>query len=332
MIAIPTEDISRVADARRRSSQMAAGMGFDEVAIGRIAIAVSELTTNLVKFGSAGELLLGSFEDETGAGIEAIAVDRGPGLGDVEAAQRDGFSTAGTAGQGLGAIRRLCSAFEVASWAAGTAVLARVHLPGSGSGSTYISPIAGQVVVPVANETVCGDAISIRPYREGWTVFVADGLGHGPLAAQAAHEAVRLFAFVDQAELTDILTAVHEGMRHTRGAAVAVCRRLTDEGIVKYAGVGNIEGRIVTGNDTKRMVSHAGTAGLAIRRIQQFEYPFSSDSVLVMHSDGLTTTWSESTMPGLFSAHPTMAAAMLYRQFARGRDDASVVVVRGART
>ena len=326
MIAIPTDDMSRVADARRRASQLAAGMGFDDVGIGRIAIAISELTTNLVKFGKAGELLLGTFEDATGTGIEAIAVDRGPGLGDVERAQRDGYSTAGTAGQGLGAIRRLCSAFEIASWATGTAVVARMHLPRSIVSKTEATSFYGQVVVPIANETVCGDDVCVRFHEDGWTVFLADGLGHGPMAAQAAHEAVRIFASQDRAELTEILTAVHEGIRHTRGAAVAVCRHLPTKDIVRYAGLGNIEGRVILGNDTKRMVSHAGTAGLAMRRVQEFEYPFHGDSVLVMHSDGLASNWSASTMPGLFSGHPTLAAAMLYRQFTRGRDDACVVV------
>ena len=331
MITIPTEDMSRVADVRRRSSALAETMGFDGVAIGQINIVVSELTTNLIKFGVSGELLLDTFEDGTGCGIEAIALDRGPGLADVEQALRDGYSTAGTSGQGLGAVRRLCSAFDITSWlGVGTGVLARVHLQKTGLSGIGGTTLAGHVAVPMFGEVVCGDAVCIRAYGDGWTVFVADGLGHGPLAAQAANEAVRVFHAVETAAPTEILIAVHEGIRHTRGAAIAVCRYLPNKSRVRYAGVGNIEGRIVTGTETKRMVSHAGTAGLALRRTQEFEYPFHPDSVLVMHSDGLTTSWSTSAMPGLFGVHPTLVAATLYGQFKRGRDDASVVVARGA--
>ena len=332
LIAIPTDDMSRVADARRRSTVLAEGLGFDEVAIGQISIVISELTTNLVKFGISGQLLLSAFEDPTGSGIEAIAVDRGPGFADVELALRDGYSTAGTSGQGLGAVRRLCAAFAIVSWpAVGTGVLARLHIRVGGK-AAVAPPLygAGHVNVPVAGETISGDGYCVRPHGDGWTVFMADGLGHGPLAAQAADEAVRIFRSVEHAELKDILMAVHTGIRHTRGAAVATCRYLPEANLVRYAGVGNIEGRIVTGIETKRMVSHAGTAGVALRRTQEFDYPFGVDSVLIMHSDGLTTTWSASAMPGLFAAHPTLVAAMLYRQFARGRDDASVIVVNGA--
>ena len=328
MIAIPADDVTRVAEARRQASALAGPMGFDEVTVGRIGIIVSELATNLVKFAEAGELLLGTFEDATGSGFEVIAVDRGPGMNDIGRAMSDGHSTSGTAGQGLGAVRRLCSAFDVVSWpAVGTGVLARMHL-----GKEKIAPVtprAGHIVVPLAKETVSGDALSIRFDGEGWTVFLADGLGHGPMAAQAADEAVRLFQAVEHDRLGDLLTAVHNGLRHTRGAAIAACRYVPDEKLVRYAGVGNIEGRILTGPKTSRMVSHPGTAGVVVRRTQEFEYPFSEDSVLVMHSDGLTSSWSASAMPGLFAAHPTLAAAMLYRQFTRGRDDASAIVVRG---
>ena len=328
MIAIPADDATRVAEARRQASALAGPMGFDAVAVGQIGIIVSELTTNLVKFGEAGELLLGTFEDATGSGLEVIAVDRGPGFSDIGRAMSDGYSTSGTSGQGLGAVQRLCSAFDVVSWpGVGTGVLARMHL--SSGKTTPATPRAGHIVVPLAKEVVSGDALCIRFDGEGWTAFVADGLGHGPLAAQAADEAVRLFRAVERERLGDILMAVHNGLRHTRGAAIAVCRYMPEENRIRYVGVGNIEGRVVTGTGTSRMVSHPGTAGVVVRRMQEFEYPFSEDSVLVMHSDGLTSSWAASAMPGLFGAHPTLAAAMLYRQFTRGRDDASAIVVRG---
>lgn len=324
MIALPLIEASQVADARRRAQLVARDIGLDEVAAGRVGIVTTELATNLVKYATGGELLLGTFEDEAGSGVEVIALDKGPGIADLGETMRDGYSTAGSPGTGLGAIRRLCRDFDILSWPTlGTGLLARI---GTGAGADVPRPTWGAVVVPLAGEPVSGDAICRRLDREGWTVFVADGLGHGPQAAQAASEAVRVFLSAEHLPPVEILKAVHAGIRHTRGAAVAVCRYIASEELVHYAGVGNVEGRVVDGGETKRLVSHAGTVGLTLRRVQDFTYPLPPGSSLVMHSDGLSGGWTASTFPGLLSAHPTLAAAVLYKHHARSRDDAAVVV------
>ena len=331
MIALPITEASQAGDARRRALAIARDLGLGETAAGRVGIVATELATNLLKFGVAGELLLGTFEDGAGEGVELIALDKGPGIADVGHVMRDGRSSVGTAGDGLGAVRRLSRCFDIVSWAAvGTAVLARVGEE-SGPVPEAAEPAWGAVVVPLRGEAVSGDAIRVRADPDGWTIFAADGLGHGPQAALAAEEAVRLFLMADREPLPVILKGVHEGLRHTRGAAVAVCRYRADEDSLRFAGVGNISARIVTGADTRRLVSHDGTAGVAARRIQEFTYALPRGGVLVMHSDGLTTSWSSAPFPSLFAAHPSLAAGVLYRHCARGRDDASVVVARARR-
>jgi hypothetical protein len=79
----------------------------------------------------------------------------------------------------------------------------------------------------------------------------------------------------------------------------------------------------------KRTVSLAGTAGHAARRIQEFEYPMQARDVFVLCSDGIATGWSLDAHPGLAGAHPTLVAGVILRDFARARDDATVLVVRG---
>ena len=330
MIAVPVTEASQVADVRRRAQAIAKGLGFGEVADGRVGIVATELATNLVKYGLVGEMLLGTYKDEAGTGVELIALDKGPGMGDLGETMRDGFSTAGSAGTGLGAIKRLCRRLELLSWpSVGTALLARVA---HGNAITHEDGVAtwGAVVVPLAGEPVSGDAICVHTDQAGWTVFVADGLGHGPQAAQASNEAVRVFLSVEHLSPPEILRAVHEGIRHTRGAAAAVCRYRAPLASLEYAGVGNIEGRAIVGGETKRLVSYAGTLGLTLRRVQSFDQSFPLGSVLVMHSDGLSATWSPAQFPGLLAAHPTLAAAVLYRHHGRPRDDASVVVAHAA--
>ncbi len=330
MIAIPVTESSQVADARRRAVAVAQGLGFDAVAVGRVSIAVTELATNLVKYGTAGEILIDAYEDETGAGVEVIALDKGPGFSDIAEALRDGHSTGGSAGTGLGAVRRQSQEFDIASWPGkGTAILARVEArPRSRTTPDVGPPRFGAVVVPLQGEPVCGDACVTHRHAAGWTVMVADGLGHGPSAAQASEEAVRIFGKHRDEPPAEILAAVHAGIRHTRGGAVSVARY--DEGRdLAFAGIGNVAGAVVGGGETRRTVSLAGTAGLVARRIQTFTYPFPSGSLFVLCSDGIGTAWSLDRYPGLVGAHPSLVAGVLYRDFARARDDATVLVARG---
>jgi serine/threonine protein phosphatase PrpC len=116
---------------------------------------------------------------------------------------------------------------------------------------------------------------------------------------------------------------------HTRGGAVSVARYNRDAGILTFAGIGNVLGAVVSGAVTKRTVSLAGTAGHAARRIQEFEYPMRPDDLFVLCSDGIVTGWSLDVFPGIAAAHPTLVAGVIYRDFARSRDDATVLVVRG---
>jgi serine phosphatase RsbU (regulator of sigma subunit) len=162
----------------------------------------------------------------------------------------------------------------------------------------------------------------------GSVVLVADGLGHGPLAADASQAAVRIFRQNPRAGPVAILQAIHLGLRSTRGAAVAVADVDLDTRTIRYAGVGNIAGVVLTGEGSQSMVSHNGTVGHEARRFQEFLYPFPAGAVLVMHSDGLTSRWGLGSYPGLAVRDSAVIAAILYRDFQRGNDDVTVVVAR----
>ena len=259
--------------------------------------------------------------------MELLALDRGEGMRDVGACLVDGYSTSGTPGTGLGAVRRLAQTFEVVSWPGhGTAVFAEIRL----NGATGLAPMMGPAGVAVAmpGEVVSGDGWTSRTDPGGVTVLVVDGLGHGTEAAVAANAAVTQFHSSSTESPADILAAVHRAMRHTRGGAVAVARIEWASETVTFAGLGNIAGTIVglTG-EPRRMVSYNGIAGHNARKIQSFEYPC-PDGVLIMHSDGVGTSWAMDDYPGLVNAHPMLIAGVLYRDNNRGRDDATIVVTR----
>jgi anti-sigma regulatory factor (Ser/Thr protein kinase) len=325
-------DSSGAAEARRRASSIATRLGFDETTAGRVAIVVSEAATNLVKHGRGGEILLRPLSAGAVSGLEIIALDRGPGIARLGDALRDGFSTAGSPGTGLGAIARLSAAFDIHSaGGAGTALLARLWAHPVPAAPPSGLDVAG-ISVARAGEEECGDAWAVSEHRGGGgAVLVADGLGHGVQAAEAAREAVRLFRASPGLAPAAVMERLHAGLRATRGAAAAVADLDLSRGVIRYSGIGNISAVIVHDGATRSLVSHNGIVGHEARRIQEFAAPFPEGALLVLHSDGLATQWRLDAYPGLAGRHPGVVAGVLYRDFKRGRDDVTVVVARATR-
>lgn len=100
-------DASQVAEARRLVSSYARSNGVAEARVAELAIVVTELATNLLKHAGGGHILATYRDDAEGAGLELLALDSGSGMTDVGRCMDDGYSTAGSPGNGLGAIARL---------------------------------------------------------------------------------------------------------------------------------------------------------------------------------------------------------------------------------
>jgi anti-sigma regulatory factor (Ser/Thr protein kinase) len=328
MKSIVVNDQSAVAEARRTATDLAGRTGFSETEKGRVALIVTELSTNLLKHGSGGEILVGTGDDGESPGIDILALDKGAGISNVAQCLEDGYSTAGTAGHGLGAVMRQSHFVDIASWpGVGTAVLARVAPGKPLAAKPPMSPTWGGVSVAMAGEDVCGDAWSVSNTGNIRTLLVADGLGHGPGAAEAAVAAVRLFHRYNNHSVANLIDYVHGGLRSTRGAAVSIARFDPLAKKIVFSGIGNVAGLIGAHGETKRMVSMAGTAGYNVRKIQSFDYPFER-GLLVLYSDGLGTNLTFDRYHNLGTLHPLLIAGILYRDFTRHRDDATVLVAR----
>jgi anti-sigma regulatory factor (Ser/Thr protein kinase) len=318
------DEETKVGEARRQSSELARRHGLDPATVGRVALATTELATNLLRHGGGGELLVQPISRSGTNLIELIAIDRGKGMHDIERCLSDGYSTAGSSGTGLGAVRRLAAEFDIYSLAGeGTVVLARIGAESQIALRNRIN--FGAVSVPVEGESVCGDSWRIALDGGATAVMLADGLGHGILAADAAQTAVAAFESGPFDEPSEVLQRAHRAAAGSRGAAAA-CARLGMDGEVMYAGVGNISGSVVSDERARGMVSHGGTLGLRMPRLQQFDYQRKPQSLVIMHSDGISARWDLRLRPGLLQRHPAIIAAVLYRDHARGRDDATVVV------
>ena len=319
---------SEIFEMRREAEKLGGSIGFSAEDRGRVALVATELATNVLKHAGHGEVLLGLSENASLPCVELLALDQGPGMADVDASLVDGHSTVGTHGTGLGAAKRQSTSFAIYSAPGqGTAVHARVCRSKIAFSPRDKIPWA-VVWRAMPGEELCGDGFCVREHQGGLVGLVADGLGHGAFAAQAAQESVRIFEKSTAANVDDVLENVHQGLRATRGAAVAVASVDPSAGVVSFSGIGNIAGSLIEAGVTRRMVSRNGTAGLVARQIQGFQYSFKGEALLVLHSDGLSSNWSLNKYPGLAQCDPALVAAVLYRDFGRQRDDALVLVVR----
>lgn len=323
---IAISDASGVAEARRSVAELAVAAGFDEETRGELAIAVTEAGTNQFKHAQGGSIVARLLEDEGTTGVEVIAIDKGPGIANLALSMRDGHSTSGTPGHGLGALQRMTSEMEVWSRPGSGLLLRFTVWPKAGAGGGGLP--SGMIMMPKAGEEVSGDGWCIVQGRGRLVVFVVDGLGHGLEAANAARLAVGAVQKHAQLNAPEIMDFVHGALRPTRGAAAALALLQPENELCNFCGIGNISGAIRRGGTSRSMVSHNGTLGHQVRKIQEFQYPFPKGSLLVMHSDGIGTHWDLGAYPGIEMRHPALVAAALFRDHNRGRDDLTTLVMR----
>jgi len=320
-------DDSSVGSARRRAAEVADEAGLSAEEKGRVGIVVTELGRNIAVHASGGVLFIQRLRDGAGSAVEVLAVDSGPGMVDIDQCLRDGYSTNGTPGTGLGAVKRLSSEFDAYTrQGGGTIVLSRIFSAKRG-GNGAMSFGAMSTCAP--GETECGDQWSLVCDNGNIALLVADGLGHGPGAATAANCAVAAFEARAFAPLTEYFAEAHQALHTLRGAAVAVAQFSTGSGSLLYAGVGNIAATVLDRDGRSHgLVSNNGTVGAHMRAVRPLSSAWPDGDLLVMHSDGLKSAWSLSGYPGLQARHPAIVAAVLHRDYQRGADDATIVVLR----
>jgi len=319
---------SDVSAARRAGQKLADTLGFDDVKAGRLAIIITEAATNILKH--AGEGTISIMRTQSGAampGVDVVAVDNGPGIADIDFALRDGVSTAGTAGTGLGALRRQADEFD--AWTQhgrGSAFFMRIW-----QGAAPPEPCGievGALCMPLAGEDESGDGWGVTCDLDGATLVGVDGLGHGPEAAKAAAGAIQALQKRPAALPSEVLHTAHELLRITRGAAMSVARIDYSGGDIRCAGIGNVAAVVFDGAARRALVSHNGIVGHNMRKVQEFTAPFPPGALCVLASDGIQTQWDLGAYPGLHVHAPALVAAVLMRDFIRRRDDAMVLVAR----
>lgn len=328
-LSIAVQEETQPGSARREAARLAALAGMSTDDVGRVSIVVTEAANNLVKHGQGGEVLLRSCREGETCWLDVLALDKGTGMANVEACLRDGYSTAGTAGTGLGAMQRLSDFLEIYSIPnSGTIVHCRIDGNRKPGEHFSMRMESGALVVPVAGETKSGDSFAQFLTETHSVYMVVDGLGHGSGAAEAADEAVEAFHRLESVNPLDILDEAHHALRKTRGAAVSVAAIDHNLRKVRFAGVGNVSASVMTPGKAHHMVSHNGIVGHSIPRIQDFTYDWPAGATLAMFSDGIASHWNLAKYPGVQLKSPLMSAAVVYRDSSRRRDDATVLIAR----
>jgi anti-sigma regulatory factor (Ser/Thr protein kinase) len=325
---IAVEESSAPGHVRRAAMSVARQLGFSEHRVGEVAIAATELATNLHLHAKAGVIVLRERRCGEAGAIELIVADSGPGMADLDAFTSDGRSSNGTLGIGLGAVVRMATWFDAYS------------LPGRGTvmvatfwqdAAPCTRPAFAAVTRPINSEIVCGDAWAERTHDGILTLMLADGLGHGVLAAGASSEAVLAFRTGTSHEMpADAIRYMHDRLRATRGAAVAVVRLDPVHRKLTFAGIGNIAAWVDDGEARHGLLSTPGIVGHNARKFSEMQIALPPGATVILHSDGLTSKWDLGAYPGLRSRDAHLVAATLMRDAAVHHDDASILVAQAA--
>lgn len=320
-------DVNRATDAAR---SWAAEIGFTASEAEGVALAVSELASNLVRHAGGGSISLKTLLAGERKGIQIESEDSGPGIGDVELALTDGYSTAGGLGNGLGAVNRLMDDLQFHQLRVGLRVVCRRWVRPSTKNvlARGLECSAATRAVRLAPEN--GDAFVIQQWEENALVGVIDGLGHGPSAQKAAQIAR---AYVEQhfdQPLVNLFRGVGRACIATRGVVMALGKFDLSKQSVALASVGNVEVRMFSGTNHFHLVARRGVLGLNAPSPLIVEHPWTAESLLIMHSDGVLSRWRWEDYIELAHQQPAIIARRLLHRLARKEDDATIVVARNS--
>ena len=184
----------------------------------------------------------------------------------------------------------------------------------------------GSRVRPRLGESVGGDAALVYTLDRQTLVVIVDVLGHGP----EAHEVVQVIeASLSQhrgVDVVKVMTALHQRLRGTRGAAVGLCVIDPDRRTLHYVGVGNTSIRRFGSTET-RLVSQDGVLGQNLRTLRPQSIDLEPGDVIVLHTDGVSDHFSLNDYPGVLRHPPSEIASNIVTRFGKDYDDAACIAV-----
>jgi phosphoserine phosphatase RsbX len=181
---------------------------------------------------------------------------------------------------------------------------------------------------PMPGETESGDLHLVAPFEGGVLVAAIDGLGHGPEAAMAAQRAANVLSGAPGRPIRELVEKCHEALRSSRGAVMTIARFDARNRRLAWTAVGNVEAvlyRAAEGASREVIVPRAGVVGYQLPKLRETTLPLARDDTLVLATDGVSHHLFLNPPSQL--AAPDCAASLLDR-YAKGNDDALILVVR----
>lgn len=322
--AIPVIDEASVSLVRERVREEGARVGLQEVAAAAMVNVGSELAHNQLAHARHGLIVVREVPHPDGRGLEIVAADRGGGISDVRRALEGRPSRRGSLGVGLAAVSELADEvdFDV-RLGEGTCVWAR-KLP-KGAARRRRVGVYGRAY---PGEPASGDDAAFVRTGDGLLACVADGLGHGVPAREAAARAVRMALTTTWRAPAALLAACDGALARTRGAVMAAVR-VGASGEVIAAGVGNVSlhGYGYAGGWRFGGSSFVLGAPGGARRIAEETHTLAHGDALVLFTDGVRSRLDLSGQFDLLREHPIVIAEHVVDQFGRDDDDVLVMVI-----
>jgi anti-sigma regulatory factor (Ser/Thr protein kinase) len=307
-------------------------MGFSDLKREHMELVCNEMVTNQNKFAEGKGLVQIWEASDPVPALDLFAFDYGKGILNVQNAVRDGYTTAGTMGKGLGAIRRLSDQSEIYSlpveqagdsdWH-GTAVWSRFYR--HDSDPEYLHDL-GVYTRAYQDSTFNGDLIQIRTGESKTRWLHLDGLGHGREAAEVAEG---IGYFLDGETPVDaLMQRLSVRLQGTRGAVAMIAEVDHTSRHMTVCGVGDMVAYLISCGEKKAISFSPGVLGHAHRSLETFRFPFPDQALLITASDGLRRSMTLRTFPDLWRLHPQIIALVLGQVLGRHNDDRSVFTLR----
>jgi len=327
-ISFPASDRSYFSLIKKEIRRKSLEAGISTARTAEIDLIIAEITSNLFKYASGGEILFGTFTESANGYVEIICIDNGPGMANPARMVQDGVSSQNSMGHGLGSIKRLSDTFDIYSqvgW--GTILLSRIYQKPPSKPQLPLT-VRG-IVLAKPGETKSGDALMVRTSKDYIKVMLADGLGHGEEANKAVNEAESAFKVFPERDPVETLRFLHTSIRKTRGMVASVVGFDVTKKVWTMAGIGNISLRLLAPGTNKNHMSYNGIVGHNIPNTMNTQtYPSDQFNQIVLASDGIRTRWEMLKYPMIMKCDPSILAAAIYKDHARHTDDMSVVVIK----
>lgn len=321
-VEIKTE--ADVGFAREAAVVTAQDAGFDAIAVGELNLAVSEIAQNAWRHASGGIVEVHALKN--GKLIRIIVSDKGNGIGNIEMAMREGFSTIRTSlGIGLEAAQRLTDKFEIQSEVGkGTTITMEKYLPMTTDQVEY-----GVVCIPDEDYNFNGDEFLIKEF-DGDKILLAaiDGIGQG-YNAYAMSVLIKNFLQENYSQpLETLLQSCDFLLKEselTGGAALSLA--IVEPTQLTYLGVGDTHSYLHHGGKSTKLFNFEGRVGdYQLANIKATKYPIEATSVLVMCTDGISTGFSDYDVN--IDSGAQEIATTVFNQFHKSHGDVTVLVTK----